>query len=456
MGRADAAPCACSGTLDDLLSSRSKPERPVCLDSRSAVTCFKYGERATHSIHPYPAKLLPQIPHLLLSSHALAPPGSNIVDPFCGSGTVLLEAAAAGHRSAGTDVNPLAVLISQVKTTPIDPQRLRRAALRLSNRIDRGLRSERPDVVNLGHWYSRRAVDQLRVVREAIDRTRDEDLRAFFEISFSVCTRRVSRADPRVSVPVRLKKNHYPEGHPLHSRTAARLKPGRRLDVFGTFSRSLDANIRRMENLWNEFPALPRATILGGDARRLMQSLSSDLPLADGWADLVLTSPPYGGAQKYIRASSLSLGWLRLCHPAALSELERASIGREHFRKADLLELPKTGHRALDRRLRAVRRDDNLRAILFATYLIEMRQAISEAWRILRDSGHLVLVSGDNELRGSHLPTSRILRDLAKDIGFDVRLVLRDRIRSRGLLTKRHAAASVIAEEQITIFRKPA
>ena len=40
-----------------------------------------------------------------------------VLDPFCGSGTVLLEAALRGHLAIGVDVNPLARLLSRVKTT---------------------------------------------------------------------------------------------------------------------------------------------------------------------------------------------------------------------------------------------------------------------------------------------------------------------------------------------------
>src|SRR5436309_3516443 len=71
----------------------------------------------THSIHPYPAKFIPQIPrHLIQRIRPLK--GSFVFDPFCGCGTTLLEAQAAGYPSIGVDLNPIASMIARVKTRP--------------------------------------------------------------------------------------------------------------------------------------------------------------------------------------------------------------------------------------------------------------------------------------------------------------------------------------------------
>src|ERR1043166_7454846 len=71
----------------------------------------------THGLHPYPAKFIPQIPRQLIAE--LAPrDGSIVLDPFCGSGTTLVEAQAAGLPAFGIDSHPLATLIARVKTRP--------------------------------------------------------------------------------------------------------------------------------------------------------------------------------------------------------------------------------------------------------------------------------------------------------------------------------------------------
>ena len=67
------------------------------------------------SIHPYPAKFIPQIPRQLIEFLADGP-GVRVFDPFCGSGTTLVEAQAAGLPSIGVDLNPIATLIAGSKT----------------------------------------------------------------------------------------------------------------------------------------------------------------------------------------------------------------------------------------------------------------------------------------------------------------------------------------------------
>ena len=107
----------------------------------------------------------------------------------------------------------------------------------------------------------------------------------------------------------------------------------------GVFQTILRANLKRVESLNLVEPQLS-SKLYSSDARCLMQSESRKLNKNS--VDLVLTSPPYPGAQKYVRASSLSLGWLDLCPSSDLNELKRKAIGREEFRKYELEECIET------------------------------------------------------------------------------------------------------------------
>src|SRR5690606_16958999 len=111
-----------------------------------------------------------------------------------------------------------------------------------------------------------------------------------------------------------------------------------------------------------------------------------------------ITSPPYGGAQKYIRASSLSLNWLGLARSDELAELERETIGREHYRRAETKACPVTGVAAADRLLRRIYSFNPTRAKIAGTYLSDMSVALAETHRVLKPGGHLVLVIGNNEV----------------------------------------------------------
>src|SRR5437868_3993873 len=77
---------------------------------------------ATNTMHPYPAKFIPQIPKHFVEQ--LSKKGDTVYEPFLGSGTTAVEANILGRNSIGNDVNELAVLISKVKTTPIPNKKL--------------------------------------------------------------------------------------------------------------------------------------------------------------------------------------------------------------------------------------------------------------------------------------------------------------------------------------------
>lgn len=76
----------------------------------------------THSYHLYPAKFIPQLARAFINEYT--DEGGFIWDSFCGSGTLNLEALRTNRNSVGTDINHIAVLISRVKTTPLNPEKL--------------------------------------------------------------------------------------------------------------------------------------------------------------------------------------------------------------------------------------------------------------------------------------------------------------------------------------------
>ena len=80
---------------------------PATMSARFRGSQGEVGRRdfATHWIHWYPAKMFHRIPAEILASSTAE--RLTVLDPFCGSGTVLLEAALRGHSAIGIDVNPL-------------------------------------------------------------------------------------------------------------------------------------------------------------------------------------------------------------------------------------------------------------------------------------------------------------------------------------------------------------
>ena len=297
-------------------------------DFRALVSWVKVGDQRAHLIHFYPAKLLAHIAHFFVHAGALSGVGARVLDPFCGSGTVALEASMSGRHALVADANPMARLLTRVKTTPYSPEGLVTEAVEILHRARRYRTAPAVDIVNSTLWYSASRKKELQILRRAVFEVEDDEMRDFFLVCFSVTCRKLSYADPAISVPVRLKAKA--------GRTAAankeiaqcinKIDSADHLEEFGSVCL---ANIQRIARTNAEFPDRAAARAVGDDARRLVDERGAPLP--PGTVDLVITSPPYGSAQKYVRSMSLSLNWLALASPQQLSAIEQKTIGREHL-----------------------------------------------------------------------------------------------------------------------------
>ena len=443
--------------LEALLRRYAQSGRPINIDFRKEVNWIGSSDRVTHQIHPYPAKLLVHIPHFFLANEVLSKPGDVVLDPFCGSGTVLLESQLMGRESLGADINPMARLIASVKTRLLAPAMLRGALKHLAARLPKTPSIDVPDVVNHAHWFYPHVSRQLTCIREAISQFREPHRRDFFLVCFSQCVRKVSRADPRLTVPVRLRYDQYPNGHCLREKTEAHLRKLRRVNVWKVFEEIVNGNLKRMEAMAKLAPGnAPK--VICEDARRLQYEFSDNgergKRLPNDSVQLIITSPPYAGAQKYIRAVSLSLGWLGLVPVSALREHKARTIGREEFLGAEYARPISSGMADADVILAKIRKKSPIRAHIAGQYLKEMEVALAEAVRVLKPEGYLVLIAGNNTVCGYEFKTVEHLRVILEHLGLTLVLRLVDVIRSRGLMTKRNKTASIITREWVLVFRK--
>ena len=232
-----------------------------------------------------------------------------ILDPFCGSGTVLVEAALNGRSSIGVDINPLAVLVARCKTTPISDDRLFQginAVLRLihedSDRYLSKLRFE-----NVDYWFKKGVQDRLAKLRGIIMAIREPDLKCFFQICLSATVRHVSNVRKGEFKPWRLPAKELRDHHP---------------NVYAIFSRTVLERAKMVREFREMLPRGDLSTVaVLGDAK--------NLPLRKGCADMVLTSPPYGDSAttvaygQFCKFSSL---WLGLPEDSAM-RLDQMSLG---------------------------------------------------------------------------------------------------------------------------------
>ncbi|MFW9892377.1 MAG: DNA methyltransferase, partial [Candidatus Thorarchaeota archaeon] len=168
----------------------------------------------THGIHKFPAKFFPELPRYLIRKYSEM--GDIVLDPMCGSGTTLLESILNERIGIGIDIDPIARLISKVKTTPIESKPLKAASDALIHHIHEFSFSEKnqpniPEFNYRDNWFREFVLRELAVIRDSISAVLETNhqwikIEDFFRVVLSSIIRDVSNADPHCTRTVIRKK----------------------------------------------------------------------------------------------------------------------------------------------------------------------------------------------------------------------------------------------------------
>ncbi|UCE91393.1 MAG: site-specific DNA-methyltransferase [Methanobacteriota archaeon] len=364
---------------------------------------------ATHGIHRYPAKFIPQIPRFCLESYSKA--GDDVLDPFMGSGTTLLESYILGRNSYGVDIHPLARLIAKVKITPIDPDHLSSLAQQLFSRIraDDDDNSEWiPDIPNRDHWFREDVLRDLATIKKHVWRMRRGDYQDFFKICFSSIIRKMSNSDASSLIP---EVTTFRKKLDAQGRTS--------FDSISRFENAVRSKLIDAEELWRlskeveeGYWSYPETRIIGNDAR--------DIELEDSEIDLAITSPPYASAVHYVSVHKLEMYWLGLLDD--LAKLDGSVVGTSRAYVNEYRPWrPRTDIPELKLVLSELLESDKKSAYIVYKYFDDMRRNFAEMNRVLTRAGRYCMVAGENTFRKVRIPTYAILARIALKTGFEVK-----------------------------------
>jgi tRNA G10 N-methylase Trm11 len=415
------------------------------------------SQRLTHYLFRFPAKFHPPVVRALLELYTK--PGDRVLDPFCGSGTLLVEAAVAGRHAIGTDVDPLAVFVANAKAHPIRAKPLERLLEDLLARlkryrgrdydalqwVDLNLRQyerERrrlavPAIPNLEHWFRRYViVDLARLRREILRTEAPETQRRFLLLCFAAIIRNASNADP---VPV--------SGLEVTAHMLKRDEEGRRVDPFQLFEAAARRAIRDMGSYWDAICQSVHVRTHLVDATALRRQVRSRV-------EAVITSPPYHCAVDYYRRHKLEMFWLDLT-PDQNDRLRlldhysgRPAVAARHpYVAFETLTTPKV--KRLEARMRSIQPK---RADALKHYCISMRRVLDELSRLLRPGAPAVLVVGHSSWNGNALNTSELFEELSAP-AFHLVEHLWYPVRNRYMSYSRHNGAS-IEREYVLVLRR--
>ncbi|PYB68142.1 DNA methyltransferase [Thermoplasma sp. Kam2015] len=350
--------------------------------------------RYTHIYHDYPARMIPQVAERLLAMY-----GSNarlLYDPYCGTGTSLVEAELKGIDAIGTDLNPLARLIAEAKTDPyIDPNSVSEHMLRLDFEWS-DLKPDIPKMKNIDFWFKKEAAYSLGKIRNFLNNIENKHTKLFFEVAFSETVRESSNT----------RKDEFK----IFRYDDERLKAWNP-DPLRIFKEKLRRNLEGLIEFRKEISAFgspPHVSVFPYNS--VNEIPNSDIP--EGSADIIITSPPYGDSHTtvaYGQYSKFSSIWLGLTD----RNIDKKLMGGSKAKSID--EFPSE---VLNKAISAVSNKNYERALEVSSFYADLLSSIVNVSRVLKANGYACYVVANRTVASVILPTSDAIRDFFESQGF--------------------------------------
>jgi DNA modification methylase len=386
---------------------------------------------ATHGLHPFKGKFYPQLAKALLNISG-APVGGVLLDPFCGSGTTLLEGMINGFSAFGCDLNPLSAKISKAKTSILTVPR-ETVDLSLRTLLDRvGLQKTVPAELDqfddethdeLLSWFAVPVLHKLNWLLGQIRLLGHGAVVDFLEVVASSLVRDVSNQEP-TDLRIRRRKASLADA-----------------PVLETFHALLSQHHGRLRRYWSVAGRQPGSviapTVLEGDAR--FEATMDAMGLDAGSVDCVVTSPPYATALPYIDTDRLSLLAILGVKSRVRADLEATLTGSREIRNRERLALEteliaeSAGNELPTDVVEAIRqiheanaagdvgfRRTNVAALLWR-YFTDMKANLQQVSRVLKPGARAFYVLGDSRTKaGDHwvaIETCKHLTSIAGSLG---------------------------------------
>ena len=304
--------------------------------------------QGVHGIHPYPARLHPAWVRGIIE---MIDPGALVLDPFCGSGTTLVEASLAGHRSFGSDLNAIALRIARHRTSrksQVFLESYARAAARIHDEAAHRRDTPFGALAKGERRYPPHVLTQLINLRAAIETERHSELREALLLTMSpLLTKFASRKGrPAPNVNRRAIRDHFLRRAELTT------------DSWADYAETLPQS-------------LPDPDVELADAR--------EQPWPSHRADVVITSPPYPGVYDYVAEQDHRQRWIG-GEAAWMTSARKKEIGSRGGSPQDWSK--------------------------------GMYEVLRELTRVTCPGGWIFLVVGDGANGGRALRADRLLRDI--------------------------------------------
>lgn len=391
----------------------------------------------THGLVKYPAKYIPHIPRWAITN--FSQPGDLVIDPFNGSGTTALECLINDRDYIGIDINPIAILATKVKTTPLSLLKIQKNIENLKKNLA-NLETNAVNKIDFelqDFWFDSSALNKIFQIKSAIEFVKDKNIRNLMLISLSSIIKKVSYLDEgQLKVKRDAKKvlNGVPDPIQLFFK---------RLEKDATSISSLKPNSKAKINCF-----IGTAT-----------SIESILKNKDNSVDLIVTSPPYINAMNYPMYHRYELLLLGLINPKSYISHQADYIGTERvyakdYKNFEPIVSENSNFDDLNLRLKEIHSKEPKRYYITKKYFEDMRVFLRGAYQVLKSSKKLIIVCGTNTIKGVAINTSYELSILAQDVGFKEITNFSYEIRKHRFKLTRHKTAGKINSDIVVILEK--
>jgi tRNA G10 N-methylase Trm11 len=350
----------------------------------------------THCFHNYPAMMIPQIANRLINLYGKK--AKNLFDPYCGTGTSLVEANLNGIEAIGTDLNPMARLIAEAKTNVIELQILdlylkefNDFLLSLNFGIEKYNNIIAPDFKNIDFWFDKKTKEKLSNIKYFINKIKDERVKKFFKVAFSETVRESS-----------LTRNSEFKLYRMSEKQRERFNP----DVFGRINNKLVRNRIGLKNYIAAKTINTKTNIYDLNSSESIEKIDNES------IDIVVTSPPYGDSRTtvaYGQFSRLSNQWL---------DIENASQIDNELMGGKAKPVKEIGVKIIDETINMILLKDEKRAKDVYSFYEDYSKSIANVSSVIKKKGYACYVVGNRRVKDTTLPTDEITKCLFQEYGF--------------------------------------
>lgn len=406
-----------------------------------------------HSMIKYPAVMVPnmqgEIFDLVLKHDKDI---HNVLDPFMGSGTILIEGLTRNLNVIGIDINPLSYLTVLSKTQKYYGNLLRTKSEMLLQRIEsaKSYNVELHNFEGIHKWYVNAVIHDLSLIRLCIMQEPDVKYRRFFWVAFAEIAKQADNA--RTST------------FKLHIKLEETIRDTY-YDCLQSFREKLYSNIDAVL----EFRTLrhgEKTRLYCGDSKTILSDRRS---FAHNSVDLVITSPPYGDNATtitYGQYSVLPLRWIPLLDihdmlsdeiVASLSKIDKDSLGGVNY---SLDQLTQSGILQASQQLQLfinMLLNENMteKARKVASFILDFSEVIQNLHPIVKPGKLLVFTVGNRQVNKTEFPLHIVLKELAELYGMDMRYDFRRNIiKNKNYVDTSAQGFKTINKETIMILQK--